>query len=126
MTELGMNNELRDKAIEHLRDARRHFDQQLEAEPVAWVSEGALKRLSNNQIVAAMGSEHDGVKIPLYLHPPKPAAQPQVPEGIIKIERTFEYFSPVTTPKVVVYFAPDDWEARDRFALWLSAAKEES
>ena len=56
---------------------------------------------------------------------PRAAAQPQVPEGIIKIERTFEYFSPVTTPKVVVYFAPDDWEARDRFALWLSAAKEE-
>lgn len=42
MTDREMNNEIRDKAIAHLTDARRHFAQQQEAEPLSELSPGEL------------------------------------------------------------------------------------
>ena len=117
------------KLVILLRNLVAALTDQQEAEPFAWVDEeGRVVRVSEDGSGdGGWVSGHDRA-IPdswTPLHPAKPAAQPQVPEGIIKIERKFEYFSPVTAPKVVVYFAPDDWEAQDRFALWLSAVKEE-
>ncbi len=90
-----MNNELRDKAIAHLTDARRHFAQQQEAEPVAWtlrwphnIKQGTVNYMTTFKTKERAREYADKctngesiVVAPLFLHPPKPAAQPQVPDA---------------------------------------------
>lgn len=118
-------------AVTAERDALREaLTQQQEAEPVAWLCKSkdgqvdAATTTHQKDTYARVGREI----LPVYLHPSKPAAQPQVPEGMLRVELAMSDRS-ISRLIPVVQIETSSANEVERYAnqCWreLSAAKEE-